>query len=174
MGLERLRILRANTMRAKLIDVLQRGLMSKKYSRQMLNLDGSRRDFISYDLALGAIVSFAPDDVLVCVGWQWQYDMAWLKTVKAETRFKFVLLCHDILMLLWPTLYGSHRVNAFKKWIEEVMPLADLVIFTTRPRGPTPFTIVTLMELPFEVRGSSGRGSRNSRADLVQPDCHTE
>ena len=131
MGLERLRILRANTMRAKLIDVLQRGLMSKKYSRQMLNPDGSRRDFISYDLALGAVVSFAPDDILVCVGWQWQYDMAWLKTVKAETRFKFVLLCHDILMLLWPTLYGSHRVNAFKKWIKEIMPLADLVIFTT-------------------------------------------
>ena len=111
MGLERLRVPHSNTMRAKLIDVLQRGLMSKKYSRQMLNPDGGRRDFISYDLALGAVISFAPNDVLVCVGWQWQYDMAWLKTVKAETRFKFVLLCHDILMLLWPTLYGSHRVK---------------------------------------------------------------
>jgi glycosyltransferase involved in cell wall biosynthesis len=131
MGLERLRVPRADTMPAKLIDILQRGLMSKKYSRQMLNPDGGRRGFVSYDLALGAVVSLAPDDILVCVGWQWQYDMAWLKIVKAETRFKFVLLCHDILMLLWPTLYGSHRVSAFRKWIEEIMPLADLVIFTT-------------------------------------------
>ena len=126
-----MRLGHAKTMPSKLIDIMQRGLMSKKYARRMFHPDGGRRDLIPYDLALGAAVSFGPRDVLVCVGWQWLYDMAWLKALKAEAGFKFVLLCHDIIALLWPQLYGPHRVNEFKKWIEEVFPIADLVIFTT-------------------------------------------
>jgi glycosyltransferase involved in cell wall biosynthesis len=129
--LERLRVRRISPMAAKLIDILQRRLMSKKYRRHMVLPDGSRRDLIPYDLALGRVISLGPHDTLVCVGWQWIYDMTWLRPVKAEARFKFVLLCHDIMLLLLPALHPPHRVNVFRKWIGGMLPLADLVVFTT-------------------------------------------
>jgi len=69
--LRRLEHLRLTSERAGLrdwADRTQRRLITDRYRQAMINPDGSRRDFVTADLALGDPVGLGSGDTLVCAG----------------------------------------------------------------------------------------------------------
>ncbi|EJW13325.1 putative glycosyltransferase WbpX, putative [Rhodovulum sp. PH10] len=128
-ALERRRLDAATPAAAEAIDRLQRRLMSAKYRRFMVKPDGSRRDFLPLDRLAAKPVAFRPDDVLVCAGAGWSHtDIDAIVAQKRATPFRLVILCYDIIPILFPQFYKPHDVAGFTRYFDKALPAADLVV----------------------------------------------
>jgi glycosyltransferase involved in cell wall biosynthesis len=136
MILGRLEVLRLNAARPRLsylAGMLQKPLMSKRYRDIMIRADGTRRPFIPYYFVIGAPIDFCPDDTLICVGSGWgNSNIGALCDLKSRSGFRFVLLCHDLIPLLFPDLYREYDVDLFRAYMHAALVIADLIIFTSR------------------------------------------
>lgn len=112
---------------------LQQPLMSRKYRTIMFGSDGARRPFLPYQMVLGAPIKLLPDDMLVCAGAGWaNTNIQAIRNLKSRVGFYFVLLCHDLIPLLFPHFYREHDVRAFKAYMDEALATADLIAVTTK------------------------------------------
>ncbi len=132
-AIERRRLTTRSERAKDIIDRLQKAAMSAKYRRVMLLANGARRDLVPADLMLGDELEFNANDVVLCAGFPWAHlDMQRLRALKGRRGFSLVLLCYDIIPLLYPEMYQSHDVTAFRQYYNEAFPAADLVIFNSR------------------------------------------
>ena len=112
---------------------LQRPLVSEKYRRHMFHPDGTRRALVSYRELLGPAVTFTPNDILVFAGAPWEHsDIREVQSLKQRFGFRFVVLCYDIIPLMFPHFYKPADVSNFSNYWETAFPLADLAAFTAR------------------------------------------
>jgi glycosyltransferase involved in cell wall biosynthesis len=134
--LSRLEQLRLGTRRPWLADVadrVQRRLMSSKYYKIMVREDNTRRPFFPYEMAIGARVAFGRTDTLVCAGSGWGHtNIEALSDLKTRTGFRMVLLCHDLIPLMFPHFYRDHDVELFGNYMRKAFAIADRIVVNSR------------------------------------------
>jgi glycosyltransferase involved in cell wall biosynthesis len=131
--LERIRLGTANARVASFTDTAQRAIMNEKYRAIMLKGDGSRRAYLSIGKVLGPPLAFTARDTLVCAGAGWAHnDIAAIVELKRAIGFRFVMLCFDIIPLMFPHYYKPADVQAHRDYCHRAFPAADLVIFNSR------------------------------------------
>ncbi|HLH93491.1 MAG TPA: glycosyltransferase family 1 protein [Xanthobacteraceae bacterium] len=130
--LERLRLTTPHRSIADMADRLQRRFMSRKYRDIMVRPDGTRRPFLPREMALGAPIRFDRSDTLVCAGSGWGLtNIDALAGAKAAAGFRLVLLCFDLIPLLFPQFYRDRDVALFERYMKKALALADPVIVTS-------------------------------------------
>jgi glycosyltransferase involved in cell wall biosynthesis len=130
--LERIRLRAKSAAAIQTIDSLQRMVMSSKHRPLMLENDGRRRPYIPWEMAFTGEVNFRATDILVCAGCGWAHtNIRAICRVKARSNFRLVLLCYDIIPLLFPQFYKPRDAHAFRNYFEIAFPLADLVVLTS-------------------------------------------
>jgi glycosyltransferase involved in cell wall biosynthesis len=131
--LERIRLGTRMPWMARWVDRLQRRLMSNKYRIFMVREDGKRRAFVPHDMAIGAPVKFERDDVLVCTGSGWAHtNIEALSHLKSQTGFRMVLLCHDLIPVMFPHFYKSSDVAVFGSYMNKALAIVDQIVVTSR------------------------------------------
>jgi glycosyltransferase involved in cell wall biosynthesis len=112
---------------------LQIPLISRKYRKLMIASDGTRLPCLPYRALVSERFRFASDDILVSVGAGWNNtSIEAIRTLKAREGFCFILLCHDLIPLLFPHFYKANDVDAFRAYMHLALPLADVVVVTTQ------------------------------------------
>jgi glycosyltransferase involved in cell wall biosynthesis len=87
---------------------------------------------LPFDLAIGDEIPLDTDCVLVSVGGDYRFkDIDRIAEIKAHYRFRYVLLCHDLIMIQFPQLAGEIATEHVRKYWNKAFPVADMVIFTT-------------------------------------------
>jgi glycosyltransferase involved in cell wall biosynthesis len=129
-ALERVRLTSASpaarSLAAHLLVPISR--LSSKYRKTGLALS-----ILPFDLAIGEPLSLDADCILVSVGNDWSYkDPEQLLRLRAADRFRYAILCHDLILVQFPELVGE-RINAsMRRYWLSTFRLSDLVIMTTR------------------------------------------
>jgi glycosyltransferase involved in cell wall biosynthesis len=127
--LERLRLEAQSPRLVRLADRLQRRLMTDKYREFMVRADDTRRPFFPYDTVVGAPVKFQRGDILVCAGSGWGHtNIERLSDLKALIGFRMVLLCHDLIPLMFPQFYKAADVEVFRNYMNRTLAIADQVV----------------------------------------------
>jgi glycosyltransferase involved in cell wall biosynthesis len=130
--LERIRLAHPNGRAAAIADTVQRAIMSAKYRAVMVRPDGSRRACVTTDMILGRPIEFTARDILVCAGSGWTHDdIKAIAEAKRRTGFRFVLLCFDIIPLMFPQFYKPADVAIHRDYCHVAFPIADLVVFNS-------------------------------------------
>lgn len=131
--LERIRLETANARIASVTDAAQRAIMNRKYRAIMLKADGSRRAYLPIGRVLGPPLSLTARDTLVCAGAGWTHnDIAAIVELKRWIGFRFVMLCFDIIPVMFPHYYKPADAQAHRDYCQRAFPAADLVIFNSR------------------------------------------
>ena len=112
---------------------LQSLVLSKKLRRELWDEEGRRRAVIPYDQVFGPAIDFTANDVLIVPGAEWFYARPTLYAdLKRKHGNQLVILCHDIIPLLFPDLYRKRAVDMFREYMFATLPFADLVIFNSQ------------------------------------------
>jgi len=106
-------------------------LMSENYREDFIEPDGGRRRFISVSDASPMRMSLADRDVLVLCGSDWPAMYHFLKTRDRATAGKVVVLCYDIIPILFPQYFLPETARQFSLCFNEIFRVADIVIFTS-------------------------------------------
>jgi glycosyltransferase involved in cell wall biosynthesis len=131
--LERVRLANDRPRAARLADIFQRALITPRYRAAMLNPDGTRRDFLTPDMAFGEPARLTPADVLVCAGFGWSHgDIDAIAAAKAKFGFRFAVLCYDLIPLTLPHFFEARDVANVGRYWRAAFPLADAVIVNSR------------------------------------------
>jgi glycosyltransferase involved in cell wall biosynthesis len=132
-ALERVRLKTTSRRIASVVDMAQRAIMSRKYRAIMVKPDGSRRDWLPMQMALGPPVELTARDTLICAGAGWTHtDIVAIAALKEQVGFRFVVLCFDIIPELYPYYYKAADVATHREYCQRAFAAADLVIFTSR------------------------------------------
>jgi glycosyltransferase involved in cell wall biosynthesis len=130
--LERFRLAHPNGRASAIADTVQRAIMGGKYRAVMVRPDGSRRAYVTTDMILGPPIALTSRDTLVCAGAGWTHDdIRAIAEAKRRTGFRFVLLCFDIIPLMFPKFYKPADVAIHRDYCHVAFPLADLVVFNS-------------------------------------------
>jgi len=136
MALKRLERLRLDTQRpwlARLADRLQRRIMSGKYRNFMVREDDTRRPFFPHDMVIGARAVFGRNVTLVCAGSGWGHtNIEALSELKSRTGFRMVLLCYDLIPLMFSHFYQDHDVELFRNYMHRALAIADRIVVNSR------------------------------------------
>jgi glycosyltransferase involved in cell wall biosynthesis len=131
--LERLRLATPHQRIVDLVDRLQRPLMSRKYRRIMVRSDGTRRPYFPCAMALGEPIRFSHADTLICAGSGWGLtNIEAISKAKTATGFRFVLLCHDLIPLMFPQFYRQRDVALFESYMRSALAIAELIVVGSR------------------------------------------
>jgi glycosyltransferase involved in cell wall biosynthesis len=136
MGLNRLERLRLRTQSPQLAhlgDRLQRCLMSAKYRRIMVRDDNMRRPFYPCNMVVGAPITFRRSDTLVCTGCGWVHtNIEAIDDAKSRIGFRTVLMCHDLIPVLFPHFYRAADVELFANYMLRALAMADRIVVSSR------------------------------------------
>ena len=127
--LDRLRL--GNGIGARLSGWLQGALTNEKYRREFVEANGARRRLIATSEASNGRVIFGDSDILLLCGSDWPAMYHFLKARKPGDKGYVVVLCHDIIPLLYPRFFLPTTARTFSLCFEEVFRVADLIVFTT-------------------------------------------
>jgi glycosyltransferase involved in cell wall biosynthesis len=131
--LERLRLGTQSPWIAHLADRMQRWLMSGKYRSFMVREDETRRPYYPHEIAVGACIDFGSSDTLVCVGSGWGHtNIGVLSDLKLRIGFRMVLLCHDLIPLMFPHFYRAYEVDLFRNYMNMALAIADRIVVNSR------------------------------------------
>ena len=131
--LERMRLADGHPRLAQLADALQRPLISPRHRAPMINPDGSRRAFLTPDMAFGAPICLTADDTLICAGFGWSHsNITAIAEAKALAGFRFVVLCYDIIPIVLPEVFRPRDVTDNRRYWEVALRIADLVVVNAR------------------------------------------
>lgn len=107
-------------------------LISAKHRPRYYAADGRRLPAPPYHILAGHPVSPGPGDTSLAAQFDWSHtNIRAIADLKRAQRFRHVVLCHDIIPILFPHWYLPHDVRCFTTYFERVLPLADRVIFTS-------------------------------------------
>jgi glycosyltransferase involved in cell wall biosynthesis len=130
--LERFRLRDPSGRAARLADAVQRAIMNDKYRAVMVRPDGSRRAYMPIDMVLRSPVDLNSRDTLICAGAGWTHDdIRAIAEQKRRAGFRFVLLCFDIIPLMFPQFYKPNDVETHRDYCHVAFAIADLVIFNS-------------------------------------------
>jgi glycosyltransferase involved in cell wall biosynthesis len=131
-ALERLRIKQRRQKTRERIELIQGLLMSSKHRAEFYTREGRRRSRLPLDM-VGPELTFGPADTLFSAGMGWAHlNVDAIRRLKDSTQLRFVVLCYDIIPLLFPQFYVARDVDQFREHFRVAFPIADRVIFTAR------------------------------------------
>jgi glycosyltransferase involved in cell wall biosynthesis len=134
MALERLRLTAGRRELAWALDRLQRLLLSLRSHRFPIDDEaGERLALVPFDMAIGEPLTLGQGDVVLSASsdW-WTRDAAAIACLKRQAKFRLVVLCYDIIPLLFPQFFPEADVARFRTYWEEMFRSADLVIVNAR------------------------------------------
>jgi len=126
--LERLRL--TGSRFADVAERLLPKLLNEKYRRELTSPDGTLRRLLPHDMALDDPPSLSSEDMLILAGSDWL--AMYQQLALGRERPRTVVLCYDIIPLLFPQFFSEQNYTAFRACFHEVFPHADLVIFTAK------------------------------------------
>lgn len=131
--LERIRLHTSRAWLARAADKLQRAIMSRKYRAIMVRDDNTRRPFLPYEMAVGPRFPLRRNDILICAGSGWGHtNIEALQDLRLREGVRMVLLCYDLIPLLWPQFYRKRDVDLFRSYMHRALATADRIIVTSR------------------------------------------
>jgi glycosyltransferase involved in cell wall biosynthesis len=91
--------------------------------------DGRRRSLYWLDAVLGPPLRLGRGDVLLSAGADWgSKDPAMIAALKQRSRFRLVMVCYDLIPILYPQFYGARDVDVFSRYFSAVVAFADRMI----------------------------------------------
>jgi glycosyltransferase involved in cell wall biosynthesis len=88
---------------------------------------------LPYDMAIGEAFDLGPDCILVSAGNDWSYkNIDHIAVLKARCGFRYVVLCHDLILIQFPELVGTRASEFVRNYWEAAFRLSDLIICTSR------------------------------------------
>lgn len=108
----------------------QKLLMNERYRLELTGRGGISRRLVSLSKVSTRSVSLSPQDVFLICGSDWPaiYDFLRRRTQGVEGRI--AVLCYDTIPLLYPQFFLPGTAAMFKRCFEEIIRVADLLIFT--------------------------------------------
>lgn len=128
--LERLRLQQGRFARSA--ERIQTHLLNEKYTRELVAPGGARRALVPFDMALTEPPALSRDDVLILAGSDWLAMYQQLSAAEKLNQPRTVVLCYDIIPLLFPDFFIRKNAEAFRACFHEVFPSADLIVFTAK------------------------------------------
>ncbi len=124
-ALERWRVACRNEAVARRIEQVQRFVLLARRRR--------RRAVVPFAIAIGRPLVLGPDDVILSVGSDWtNKDVDAIAALKRRFRFRYVVICYDIIALLFPQHFSASAVAAFRHYWTQMFAVADLVLVNSR------------------------------------------
>lgn len=114
-----------------LLSRAQNLLMTEKYRTELTTEGGERRWLLPYDMVMGPQLSLTPDDVVLMTGSDWPSLQRIAKRVAELNSPRLVILCHDIIPILFPQFFYMRDVRKFRSFFEAMFPAAALTVFTS-------------------------------------------
>jgi glycosyltransferase involved in cell wall biosynthesis len=169
--LERVRLQPGRPRAARLADQAQRALITRRYAQAMLNPDGSRRAFLTPDMAFAEPIEFAAGDLLVSAGFGWSHtNIAAIAAAKAAAGFRLAIMCYDLIPLMFPEFFRARDVADMRRYWDTGLAIADIIVSNAevvaedvrrhaRSLGLPPVRIVVrpLGATPVAMRADPGR-----------------
>ncbi len=155
-----------------LVDALERSRLAyrgetltrfvKAAQRLVLLLRRRRRGIVPYAIAVGPPLALSPRDVIIATGSEWALkDAAKIAALKSELGFRYVVMCYDIIALVFPQYFPPEHVSAFRRYWNQTFPVADRILVNSRTvardiadycgRNGLRFAAPELVPLGFEV-----------------------
>jgi glycosyltransferase involved in cell wall biosynthesis len=134
MALEGVRLRSNSTLVRRGVDAAQRlVLLSRQMPAPFADRAGRRLAVVPARLALGKPLSMGPRDVVVVTGSDWyQLDETAIGKMKARLGFRLVVMCYDIIPLLFPQFYTADDVAVFRRYWDATLRLADRIVVNSR------------------------------------------
>ena len=127
--LERVRLAPGRPRLSRFADRTQRALITRRYAAAMLNPDGSRRAFLTPDLAFAEPIAFDADDLLVCAGFGWSHtNIEAIAAAKAAAGFRLAVMCYDLIPLLFPEFFKPRDVADMRRYWDGALRAADVIV----------------------------------------------
>jgi len=129
MALERRRLATTSRAAIRAIEAAQKPLFLYRRLAPFVDSLGKRIAVVPPDLALGAPLSLGPGDIYVSAGSGWlNAKTRDIVAASRASRCRSVLLCYDIIPLLYPEFYCSHDVEMFRRYWTKMFADAGRVI----------------------------------------------
>ena len=105
----------------------------KKAQRLLLSIRRRRRDIVPYAIAVGPPLALSPRDVVIATGSEWALkDAAKIAALKKAFGFRYVVMCYDIIALVFPQYFPPEQAAAFRRYWDQTFPLADRILVNSR------------------------------------------
>jgi glycosyltransferase involved in cell wall biosynthesis len=131
--LESIRFENPNGPRGRWASKLQNRLIKTREQLEYFQPNGSRIDRPVFSVLVGLPVEFQPDDVVIAMQNDWAHtDIQAIATQKQTTDWRHVILCHDLIPVLFPQWYDKADVDGFISYYDKAFAIADRVIFTSK------------------------------------------
>lgn len=131
--LEAIRFANGNNRRGRLAEALQEPLFKAMEKVDYQRSGGGRIDRPLFSLLAGHPVSFEPDDIVIAMQNDWAHtDIQAISALKSRTGWRHVILCHDLIPVLFPQWYDAPDVDGFISYYDRAFAIADRVMFTSQ------------------------------------------
>jgi len=160
MALERLRLTTASPRLARLADRLQRVLLApRRHAFPLDDAQGHRIACVPFNLAVGEEITPGPQDVVLFAGSDWYHkDAQAVAALKRCLGFRLAVICYDLIPFLYPAFFPPADVVLLKKYWQQVLPLADLLIFNSRRVEADARNIATTLGVRINASGVAPLG----------------
>jgi glycosyltransferase involved in cell wall biosynthesis len=95
----------------------------------MVDRQGNRLSLLPADMALGEPIALGPGDAVLSPSSDWHYkDTGRLAALKAETGFRLVVLCYDLIPITHPQFFSRDDAALFTRYWRGMLGTADVVV----------------------------------------------
>jgi glycosyltransferase involved in cell wall biosynthesis len=92
-----------------------------------------RRSIVPFRVAISRPLTLGPRDVIISAGSDWiEQDAAAIAELKQRCGFHLVVMCYDIIPLLFPQYFPADAVAFFRQYWTAMFPLADRILVNSR------------------------------------------
>lgn len=133
LSLERRRLAAATPAARARWAALQDALLTPKLRPMFEGTEGGRIDVPDIDDLLLPPMELGAGDVTLAIQSDWTHtDVAAMLADRDAAGSRYVLLCHDVIPLMFPQWYSEDDVRSFRRHFEQAFARADRVLFTSR------------------------------------------
>lgn len=117
---------------AGIAERLQPFLMKDKDRHRYYDADGKRLGVKPLAEIGCDPVDYRPDDISIGMQSDWIHtDIAAITALKDQMKWRHVVLCHDLIPILFPHWYDDSDVEGFRTYYDIALKCADRVMFTS-------------------------------------------
>jgi glycosyltransferase involved in cell wall biosynthesis len=143
---------------ARLVDIL----LPRRWRGRAFDTDGHRRNLYRLNSALGPPLQLGPRDTMLSAGSDWgSKDPAVIRALKAQTGFRLVAICYDLIPLKFPQFYRARDVEVFTQFFRAAIEFTDRFICISKQ------TAVDLAEFAHSL----GRTDLDIRSERLGADA---
>ena len=123
-ALERLRLANPNGPIADSVKNLQKAILLTRRRR--------RRNVVAFRVAIGRPLILGPRDVMLSAGSDWTHkDANAIADLKKKFGFRYVVMCYDIIPLLFPQYFAADFVGTFRRYWTCTFSVADRILVSS-------------------------------------------